>query len=427
MKNIVIIGAGFGGLRVALSLARNLKRHKLQNKYRIFLIDKNSYQIYTPTLYEAATTSKETANYLDLQEIMTFPIKDLVANLPISFVHDKVQELDLLNGDIHCQNQKLKFDYLVLAMGSEPNFYDITGLEKYALTFKTFLDAIKLRDRLLEIYFEKSANHEDFKIVIGGGGPTSVELAGEIQGWLCALKQEFKKECLTPVTIVQGGPTILPGLDDRIIKRASARLKQLKVDVLTSEKIIGVQEKKILLASQKEIFYDLLIWTGGVKASALMSALPLKKAGSKVLAVGAMECLPQTPDLKLYGDIYGLGDAVCFYDSKTNLPVPMTAHAAIIQGGIVASNIFENIKFREKIVSSKQSFIYEPSNYPYVTPIGGKYAIAKIGPFVFAGLFGWIFKGLVELYYLLSIRPFFCAIRLWLKGLRIFIQNDRLG
>ena len=238
MKNIVIIGSGFGGLRTALSLARNLKRYELQNKYQIFLIDKNKYQTYTPTLYEAATTSKSTANYADLEEIMTYPVADLVKNLPIIFINDKVQELDLINGDIHFQAQKLKFDYLVLAMGAEPNFYNIIGLEKYALTFKTFLDAIKLRDKLLEIYLEKSENHQDFKIVIGGGGPTSVELAGEIQEWLCALKKEFKKECLVPVTIVQSAETILSGLDPRVIKKASARLKQLKVDVLTNEKIV---------------------------------------------------------------------------------------------------------------------------------------------------------------------------------------------
>ena len=140
MKNIVIIGAGFGGLRTALALGRELKRYQLQDKYRTCLIDRNAYQTYTPTLYEAATISKETASYLELGEIMTYKIKDLVANLSINFIHDTVTELDLINGDIHCQNQKLKFDYLVLAMGSEPNFYNIPGLEKYALAFKTFLD-----------------------------------------------------------------------------------------------------------------------------------------------------------------------------------------------------------------------------------------------------------------------------------------------
>ncbi len=427
MKNIVIIGAGFGGLSVALNLGKNLKQYNLQNHYRLFLVDKNSYQTYTPTLYEAATTSKETANYLDLKEIMAYPVKDLIAKLPIIFIQDKVLELDLFNGDVHCQNQKLKFDYLVLAMGSEPNFYDISGLEKYAMTFKTFLDAIKLRDRILELYLEKSASKQDFKIAIGGGGPTSVELAGEIQEWLFSLKQEIKQECSTAVTMIQGGDTILPGLDKRVIKKAVERLKKLKVCVLTNARVIEVQEKKVLLDSKKEISYDIFVWTGGVKASALISVLPLKKDRSKVLVAEEMECLPQTPDLKLYGNIYGLGDAVCFYNPQTNLPVPMTARSAIIQGGVVAKNIFEDIKLKEKIIKNKKSFIYEPYDYPYVTPIGGKYAIAKIGPFVVSGFLGWLFKGLVELNYLLSIRPFFCAIRLWLKGLKIFIKNDRLG
>jgi len=140
-----------------------------------------------------------------------------------------------------------------------------------------------------------------------------------------------------------------------------------------------------------------------------------------VEVAGELECLPQTPDLKLYGKIYGLGDAVCFYDPVTGKPIPGVARAALSQAKVVAHNVFCDIQ------KNKNRKKYKPMEYPYVIPIGGKWAIVKIGPFVIAGFCGWILKGLVELNYLLSIMPFFKAIKLWLTGLRIFVQNDRLG
>jgi NADH dehydrogenase FAD-containing subunit len=150
-------------------------------------------------------------------------------------------------------------------------------------------------------------------------------------------------------------------------------------------------------------------------------------SGTRVLAQGGMTCLPENENLKFYGSIYGIGDAVCFIDPKTNRPVPGVARAAIIQGSIVAHNIFEEIKVAQGIAKEAHFKTYEPLQYPYIIPVGGKYAIARFGPLVFSGLPAWIVKGLVEGNYLFSILPFFSALRLWLRGLWIFMRNDRLG
>ncbi len=110
---------------------------------------------------------------------------------------------------------------------------------------------------------------------------------------------------------------------------------------------------------------------------------------------------------------------VCVHDADGN-SVPMVARAAIIQGTIAAKNIIRDIRGQPHLK-------YAPKNYPYIIPVGGKYAIAKIGPVITCGFFGWILKGLVELNYLFSIMPNVRALKIWLKGLKIFIQNDRLG
>jgi len=122
-----------------------------------------------------------------------------------------------------------------------------------------------------------------------------------------------------------------------------------------------------------------------------------------------------------------LGDAVCFYNPKTQKPVPGVARAAISQANVVAHNIFEEIKKELNPHYQLRIKNYHPMEYPYVIPVGGKFAVAKIGPLIISGFFGWVLKGLVELNYLLSIMPLHRALIIWLKGLWIFIQNDRLG
>ncbi|MBI2024570.1 MAG: NAD(P)/FAD-dependent oxidoreductase [Candidatus Harrisonbacteria bacterium] len=416
-QHIVILGAGFGGLRAALSLSKKIRKGKLNAE--ISLIDRNAYHTYTPTLYEAATTSKETANYLQIKEIVTFPIEEIIKKTGINFIEDEVEKLDLVGGDIHCAGgRKLNFDYLVLALGSEPHHFGIQGLREHALNLKTFLDAIKIRDRIWEL---AESGQQTFRIIVGGGGSTGVELAGEIQGWLCELKEEFH-ECATKVTIVEAAPTILAGFPEKIVEAARKRIGDLGVEVLVSEAIAKADAEKITLQSGREMRYDILVWTGGVKASSLMGSLPLKmEKRGRVEVVSAMECLPQSPDLKLYGKIYGIGDAVCFYDPASGKPIPGVARAAISQADIVVNNIVNDLK------GGKKHRQYKPFAYPYIIPIGGKWAIAKIGPLIISGFLGWILKGLVEINYLLSIMPLGKALRIWLKGLRIFIQNDRLG
>lgn len=424
-KSIVVIGAGFGGLRAAKRLAAALRREHLTGRYAMYLIDRNGYHTYTPTLYEAATTSKETANYLELRDIVTFDVPSLIADFPeIIFVRDTVTALDLVRGDVHCSGMELKFDYLVLALGSETNYFDIPGLKTHALPMKTFMDALTLRDRVLSCY----AAGEPLRVVIGGGGSAGVELAGELQEWFSELREEQRTGSAPTVTIVEGAPTVLAGFAPGIIARAMLRLEKLGISFILNERITGVSMDAVTLQSGTSVPFDILVWTGGVKASMLMAALPLKRElKGRVEVLGEMQCLPQTEDLKLYGTIYGLGDAVCFFDPITKKPVPLVARAALIQANVVAHNIIQQIlvaEGRQKLPAFRH---YRPMEYPYVIPVGGKYAIARIGPFVLSGFFAWVFKGLIELMYLSSILPFTRAIKTWFKGLRIFLENDRLG
>src|SRR3989338_3214738 len=427
-QSIVVLGAGFGGLRAAVLIAKKIKNLNLANKYKVVLVDRNNYQTFTPTLYEAATTSKETANYFQIKEIITFPMAEVIKNLPIKFINSQVEGIDLINGDVHCKafevaHEELKFDYLVLALGSETNYFDIEGLKENSFALKTFIDALKIRDKILDL---AALGKDIIKIVIGGGGSTGVELAGEIQEWLCQLKKEVG-QCVSQVTIVEASSTILPGFHPKIVNKIQKRLKNLGVEVSVGDSIELIRPGKAILKSKREMSYDILIWTGGVKAVPLVATLPLKtEKRGRIEVAGEMECLPQSSNLKLYGKIYGIGDAVCFYDIVTGKPIPGVARAAISQANVAARNIIEQIKSIEFKNYKPRIKSYKPMDYPYIIPVGGKWAVAKFGPIVVSGLIGWVIKGLVELNYLISILPFWKALKIWLKGLRIFIQNDRL-
>ncbi len=424
-KNVVVLGAGFGGLRAAKLIAKKLRRLGLLERYEVILVDQREHQTYTPLLYEVATTSKETANACKLLSVATYPTRALLGKLPVTFVTATIEALDFVEGDIHLKGgEKIVFDHLVLALGAETNYFDIPGLKQYSLALKTFEDAIRIRDA---VWMLSQEGQEYIRIIIGGAGPTGVELAGELKVWCGELERESGR-CNLQVMLIEGKPTVLSEFDSRIINYAMERLRALGVDILTGERIASVTKEVVTLASGRSLPYDVCIWTGGVKISSLLTSLPLAtEPRGRPIAQAAMECLPQTPSLKLRSKIYGIGDSVCFYHPVTQKPIPGVARAALSQATVAAHNIIEDIKTAETKTIHPKPITYIPRNYPYVIPIGGKYAIAKLGRVYLKGFSGWVLKGLVELNYLLSVMSPFRALGVWLKGLKIFIENDRLG
>lgn len=423
-KKIVVLGAGFGGLRAAIVIAKKLRALRLLEKYEVILLDQSEHHTYTPLLYEVATTSKEVADIMHLHEVATHHIPFLIRHLPITFLRAEVQALDLTEGMVHLEHDSLSWQVLVIALGSETNYYDIPGLEKYAFTLKTFRDAIRIRDAVWNLAMSAKSG---IRIVLGGGGSTGCELAGELKAWCGQLEKEFPR-CRLEVAIVEAAPTILPEFAPRVIALVKDRLEKLHVTLIEGKKIKEAKKDKVVLEDGRDVPFDVLVWTGGVKAASVLAQMPLKtEARGRIEVIGQMECLPQRADLKLYSKIYGLGDSVCFYDPITKKPIPGVARAAISQANIVAYNVVEDIKAEERPGYRPFHHVYQPMEYPYIIPVGGKYAVSKLGPIIISGFWGWFLKGLVEINYLLSIMPFTYALTVWLKGLKIFIQNDRLG
>jgi NADH dehydrogenase len=311
----------------------------------------------------------------------------------------------------------LKYDFLIVALGSESNFFNIPGLKENALEMKSFTNALEIRDHISALLDE----NKQIRIVIGGGGSTGVELSAEIQNWFNEIKKT-RKRFNSVVTLIDADQTVLSGSDKNVINLVSKRLLKLGVKTLNNETITKVSPNLVLLKSGQEVLFDIFIWTGGVKANSILQTMKLKLENKgRSETSNNLICIPENPNLKIYGRVYGIGDVVCSRDASGN-PVPMLIQPALQQAKVAAENIILELNGYEP------SLVFKPSkNYPYIIPVGGKYAVGKIGPFVIYGWLCWIAKGLVEINYLLSIMPPKKAFKVWFKGLMIFIQNDRLG
>jgi NADH dehydrogenase len=414
-RTIAILGAGFGGLHAALLLGKAIRRHRLD--CRVALIERNDFHTYAPLLYEVSASPEEVASYYDLKSIVTFPLGKVVGGYAIDVVRDTVSGLDLPNGQVAlASGRQLDYDYLIIALGAETNDYDIPGLQGAALGLKTFDDAIRIRDAI----WLSSCSLNRLSIVVGGGGSTGVELAGELQPWLNAITQAGR--CRTGITLLHAGPSVLTGFSPRVVEKVAIRLARLKVKVLTDERIVAIDSgaRSVRLESGMQIPFDVLIWTAGVKPNSILGGLPVRYAAGGRLAVAADLSLLPEGETRLHGKVYGVGDAACVAVPQGGHTVPMTARNAISQASVAARNVVADIR-------GEPGRAYQPRSYPYIIPVGGKYAVAKAGPLVISGFPAWLFKGAVELGYLLAILPPLHALRVWFKGIRLFTLNDRLG
>jgi NADH dehydrogenase len=410
-KNVVILGAGFGGLRAAMDIAKSLKQLQLLDKYQVTLIDRNDCHIFIPLLYKVAASPRP-----EHEDNCSYDISTLIKNLPINFIQAEITSPDITKGDITLKDGRtIHADYLVIALGSETNYFGIEGLKEHALQLKTLETALQVRTAVAEAF----AKGGDVRIVTGGGGPNGLELAGELKLWANMAEKENPKLHVT-VSIVEAMPTILTGFDKDIIKIAMKRLARLNVVVMTGMKISSVTENTIMTGDaatpHPPIPFDVFIWTGGTKTPDLLTTVPLKKEPrGKPLAQHGMECLPGTPDLKLAPMVYAIGDNVCFMNDKTQKPVPAVAHAAMSEGIIAAHNLVEEIKKAETSSYLPKPQIYSPDSltYSYVIPIGEPWAVAKIGPIIISGWLGWEAARFIELNYLKTIMSLGNSLKAW--------------
>jgi NADH:quinone reductase (non-electrogenic) len=382
-KQVSIAGGGYAGIQVALTLERLLEGTGTE----ILLIDKKPYHTLLPSLPEI----------ISKRGFSVINYKDIIRDKRIKFVQSTITNIDLnkkLVDIIDKENNNhssLKYDFLVISLGSQPFLPNIEGLKEHAFQFNSIQDAQKIAERISDTTL--SGN-----IVIAGGGATGVELAGEIS---YVLKTQQKRNNSnnpksSDVNIILASPHLLSGFPDSAVNWAKAYLRSLGVKLLVCPEchVLQVGPDVIYLKNGNQITYTMFIWTGGVSAHSL-----LKKTGLKIGEKGRV-VVNKYLQAELRQDVFVIGDAALVFDNKGKA-LPTSAYVAEQQGRIVAQNISTLLAGGQE----KKLLEYRPEEpgSTFAISIGKDFAVSRAGGLDLFGYSASALKKLIKMKYLKGI------------------------
>lgn len=411
MQHIVVIGAGFGGIRTAFELE---KKFKSDPDVVISVIDKNDYQLFQPSLYEVATAEEELTETLALKRSITVKLTDIFSSKKIHLVRGSVTFIDAQAKKIFIDGDRtINYDYLVMATGSSTDYFGVPGAEQYSFPLKNLKDALLIRN---EISFtiqrhRMDVNKKNIRIIVAGGGYTGCEFVAELGNMLEILswKNGYPKEKIDLV-ILEATSQLIPGLNERLSQDTYDRLTALGIRVQLSCLITKVENGFIQLDSGEKEAFDMLIWTAGVKAMQIPFKEPL--ATDKKNRLNTKTCL-QVLD---HQNIFALGDCACIYN-QAGRPVPATAQNAIHQARYIAGAVYESMQGR----TPKP---YQTKNHGFIVTLGGKWAILKQGNWYLTGLFGYLARLSVDYRYFASIIGYKKALKIIILQTDLYSRND---
>ena len=362
-KHAVVIGAGFGGLACAKKLRKS-------DSYSVTLIDRNPYQLFSPLLYQVATASLP-------EDDIAFPVR--TAYQAVQFVRAEVTNIDATKKELTLSNGKtISYDDLILAVGSEGTTFGIPGVAEHAFQMKSVSDAREIRHSLLSAYESVEDGLlplESLNVVIVGGGPTGVELAGAVKELQHEIHREF--EHIAPkatVTLVEAGPRLLPTFHPHSSKYTLKTLTKMGVHVQVDAAVVEATPRSLRLKDGSEIVAGTRIWAAGVVAPPHWKFLGETDRGNRIKV---------NSHLQISDSIWIVGDVASSPDSDGR-PLPMVAPVAIQQGKHVA----RQIRRRE---SSKPLEVFKYRDKGQMATIGRRKAVVEMRPWLrFQGSLAWL-------------------------------------
>ncbi len=409
-KHIIIVGAGFGGLTAALKLAP--KQILPRRGYEIILVDRHHHHLYTPALYEVAAIPRDYATDQHLISSTLIATSEIIRGRSIRFLCDEFVKADIRARTVTLAKYGvLGYEFLVLALGAQTNYFNIPGLKEHSFPLKTADDAVSLRNQIETLL----AARPSLKIIVAGAGPSGVELMAEFVNFICILQGKLTPApiCNVKFILVEASPAILPGFPQSAVRRAGERLRRLGIEIKTNAVIIAASPDAITYKSGERETYDVLIWSGGVRGPSILSnlGLPLSPKGTlivdRTLRVRGAD-----------GRAFAVGDNAWFVNPRTQKPLAWTVPVAEAEGRHVAREIV-------RAISGKPRLSFKPLlRYPFILAVGKKYALTDLIVVHLKGMLGWCAKQLVELRYLLFLLPWPRAFVLWWKNMRLYSSND---
>ena len=419
LPRVVIVGAGFGGLNAAMSLAKA--------PAHVRLIDRKNHHTFQPLLYQVATAG------ISPGEIAA-PIRSLFkSHKNVDVFMGEVTGFDLEQRLVHTPDVAVPYDYLVVAGGASHAYFGHEDWAEFAPGLKSIEDAIEIRRRILlafELAERQTAAGEPappLNFVIVGAGPTGVELAGTLAE-IChqALKNEFRMidPAQSHILLLEGGPRVLPAYPPDLSASAQEQLKRLGVDVRTSTMVTHVEAGAVQFGDTR-IEASVILWAAGVAASSLGKKLdtPVDRAGRVIVQ----------PDLSLpnHPEVFVIGDLASMKNAQGNM-LPGVAAVAIQQGQFVAKLIRNKIKSVHgdwKSVSKDQQAARPAFHYwdkGSIATIGRAAAVAEFGKIHVSGFIAWLSWLFVHIFFLIGFRNRILVFIQWAWSYMTYERGSRL-
>ena len=408
---VVVLGAGFGGLTFG--------KHFHHPDARVTLVDRTNHHLFQPLLYQVAACG------LSAPEIAQ-PIRSILSHRPdVTVLLDQATGFDLARKKVFLEKNTLDYDYLVLATGGLTGYFGHPEWEPFAPGLKTLDDALRLRSRIL-LAFERAENETDaaardrlLTIVIVGGGPTGLELAGAFAELArTVLKRDFRRIDPTQARIIllEGAPRVLSNYPPELSDSAKHQLEALGVQVRVSTPVKNIRAGEVELAGGEILRAGNIIWAAGVSATPLT-----QKLGVELDRAGRVKV---NPDLSVPGhpEIFAVGDLALVLE-KDGTPVPGICPAAMQMGRHVARIIQSDLN------SGADHPVRPPFKYwdkGTMATIGRSAAVAWIGRLRFSGFPAWLAWLFIHLIFLIGFRNRLAVLLQWTYSYFSYKRGSRI-
>ena len=324
---MVVVGAGFAGLRCARALAEDGTAHGIE----VTLVDRHPYQLFAPLLYQVATAGLP-------EDDIAYPVRAAIPT--VRFRRGEVVRIDPSARTLRFDDGvTMHFDDLVLATGSVGTTFGIPGVAEHALQMKDIREARAIRRRLLQTYEdvqEGRASRESLRVVVVGGGPTGVEVTGAVAELQRSMAREYPEiAALAHVTLVEAGPRLLASFSKRSSEHARRELEELGATVRLDAGVDRMYPGDVHLSTGEVLSAGTIVWAAGVCAPPAWATLGVADRANR---------LRVDEHLRLGEGMWVIGDTAAFTEHGSERPLPMVAPVAMQMGEYVARQLVRQAK-----------------------------------------------------------------------------------
>jgi NADH:ubiquinone reductase (H+-translocating) len=375
---ILILGGGFAGVEAARYLDRTAAKRA---NVEVTLVSRDNFILFTPMLHEVVASDLEPPD-------ISNPLRKLLRRVTV--VSGEIRTINLaarrvtISYGIRDLKRELRFDYLVLALGSETSYLGIPGVAEHALGIKTLRDAVMLRAGVIAMLEAASVEPDPGRrkrmltFVIVGGGFAGIETVGAINDLARQSLRHYGG--IDPrevrVILIHGGPVILPELGEALGVYAQEKLRKRQVEIKLKTRVTAYADGAVHCDDGEAVAADMLVWAGGVSPSPILKDTPFDLERGRVVVDSTLE-LPRFPG------VWAVGDCAAIIDPTSKHPYPPTAQHAIREGRRAAKNICARLNGERAT-----PFLYKAPGQ--LAAIGRRTGVARIFGLKFSGVVGWV-------------------------------------